>query len=99
MGFTVCLMLKGVKSPDFVWTTNHVNAEACKVKRHCDVAWNGLSLHKRQAANPGIQHNECYNAFVCWCCQCKRAEFSCKANTGSKHAVLATSDMLTESDS
>ena len=30
MGLTLCLMLKGVKSPDRVCTTNQVKAEACR---------------------------------------------------------------------
>ena len=29
MGLTVCLTLKGVRSPDLVCTTNHVKADAC----------------------------------------------------------------------
>ena len=29
MGFTVCLTLKGVRSPALVCTTNHVKADAC----------------------------------------------------------------------
>ena len=30
MALTLCLMLKGVKSPDRVCTTNQVKAEACR---------------------------------------------------------------------
>ena len=48
MGFTVCLTLKGVRSPDLVCTTNHVKADACG--SHAAVVVTIQASHQLQSA-------------------------------------------------
>ncbi len=62
MGFTVCLTLKGVRSPDLVCTTNHVKADACA--SHAAVvlyytSQSSVAVCRQKLSQLEVEHGSC----------------------------------------